>query len=591
MSKLRNIVGFALVAMLAVTVFQGGIVPVGAPNATQSTSTPSGGNNVAASFTGGERAAEETSAYLFVHFIDTEENADKEQIYFSVSENGTDWKTLNNKAPILRSSVGLRGVRDPHIVRSPDGDKFYMIATDLSIYYLGKDVGNNERWGYSQTNGSQSIVIWESDDLVNWSAPRLRKIARDNAGCAWAPESIWDDEKNAYMVFWASRFFEGQDGTHRVYRCYTTDFDTFTEPELYIESDVSVIDTTFIKEGETYYRFTKNEAATYVYMEKCDSLSGDFEAVAGYRINGASGTATTGYEGPTIYKLNGVNKWCLLLDNYGNNAGYKPFVTENLAEGHFESADAFNFNGTKFRHGTVMPITQSEYDALVAAYPFETAKLTEHSDGDLLVQLDFDDKTDATVGKVAATGNFTYETGVNGGKALKLSANNFLTVTEDVFGNNPLRDLTSFTVSFAVKATSGWWFYAAPNTNGQTYRSEKYVGISGSNTGLSCERYNSNDNDRPAAATGGADTEWVHVTVVYRNGNTTLYINGEQKSQVDSSVNLPAMLGDKPILQIGKANWGSGEYADGLIDSFRLYNYAFADDKVAAEYKTVMGIE
>ena len=37
----------------------------------------------------------------------------------------------------LTSTLGEKGLRDPFIIRSPEGDKFYLIATDLKIYGNG----------------------------------------------------------------------------------------------------------------------------------------------------------------------------------------------------------------------------------------------------------------------------------------------------------------------------------------------------------------------------------------------------------------------------------------------------------------------
>ncbi|WP_049788733.1 hypothetical protein [Paenibacillus sp. Y412MC10] len=73
--------------------------------------------------------------YLFVHFIGDHE--DGEQIYFALSEDGMHWQDLNQKQPVLRSTVGERGARDPYLLRSGDGSCFYLLATDLSIYHHG----------------------------------------------------------------------------------------------------------------------------------------------------------------------------------------------------------------------------------------------------------------------------------------------------------------------------------------------------------------------------------------------------------------------------------------------------------------------
>lgn len=43
------------------------------------------------------------------------------------------WDDLNDNNPVLTSTLGEKGVRDPFIIRSPEGDKFYLIATDLKI--------------------------------------------------------------------------------------------------------------------------------------------------------------------------------------------------------------------------------------------------------------------------------------------------------------------------------------------------------------------------------------------------------------------------------------------------------------------------
>ena len=302
----------------------------------------------------------ETTAYLFAHFMNTEGDADDEQIYFSVSKDGQNWTTLNGGAPVLTSNVGEKGVRDPYILRGEDG-KYFIIATDLSIYNRKQTQGSNA-WGLSQTDGSQNIVVWESSDLVNWTEASLVKVAVDNAGCTWAPEAVYDPEKGMYMVFWASKVSDDDYSKQRVYRSYTSDFKTFTPAEVYIEDDVSNIDTTIIEHEGIYYRFTKNESRSSIIMEKSNFLDGNWTPVETYNLG-----EMTGYEGPAIYKINGEDSWCLLLDYYSRSQGYKPFVTDDLAEGIFTQAADFSFDGT-YRHGTVMPITEAEYNALVEQY-------------------------------------------------------------------------------------------------------------------------------------------------------------------------------------------------------------------------------
>ncbi len=81
-------------------------------------------------------------------------------------------------------------------------------------------------------------MVWESTDLVNWSEQRMVEVARDDAGCTWAPEATYDEkETGEYIVYWASRVAEDGYGKQRVYYAKTRDFYTFTEPEVMIETE------------------------------------------------------------------------------------------------------------------------------------------------------------------------------------------------------------------------------------------------------------------------------------------------------------------------------------------------------------------
>jgi hypothetical protein len=57
-----------------------------------------------------------------------EGTADGEQIRMSLSR-GNDalhWRELNGGRPVLTSELGTKGLRDPFIIRSPEGDKFHL---------------------------------------------------------------------------------------------------------------------------------------------------------------------------------------------------------------------------------------------------------------------------------------------------------------------------------------------------------------------------------------------------------------------------------------------------------------------------------
>lgn len=299
-------------------------------------------------------SSQSDGGYLFVTFKG-EQTPMTEQIYFALSKDGKDWMALNSANPVLVSELGEKGVRDPYLIRSHDGKKFFLIATDLSINLNGD-------WGRAVRGGSKSIVIWDSADLVTWSKPRLVKVAPDDAGCTWAPEAVYDAEKKDYLVFWASTTKRDNFAKHRIWASRTKDFHKFGDPIIYIEKPTTVIDTTIVRDGSTYYRFTKDELYKAITMESSDKLMGTWKDVKEFSL-----AQLKGYEGPECYPMKSrpgePPTWCLILDYYSKGQGYQPFVTQDLASGQFKAGEGFSFP-FRFRHGSIMPVSQKEYENL-----------------------------------------------------------------------------------------------------------------------------------------------------------------------------------------------------------------------------------
>lgn len=296
--------------------------------------------------------------YLFIHF--TGEEKDGEQIYFSVSEDGLHWKDLNDGKLVVRSSIGERGVRDPFVVRDEKQNKFYMIATDLRI-----EAGKG--WDVAQYDGSRDLIVWESEDLVYWSKEKSVTVGIPGAGCVWAPEGIYDEEKEAFFVFWASmvKLEQDQEAKQRIYASYTKDFTEFTEPFLYLETGNHVIDMNIVKENGWYYRFVKDETTKGVFMDKAKQLTGEaFERVKAGELD-----TMQGIEGPEAYPLPD-GSWCVIVDQFAAQKGYLPLVCDSLKEANFKIAaeDSYHLGKTKKRHGCVLPVTDEEYNRLVSAY-------------------------------------------------------------------------------------------------------------------------------------------------------------------------------------------------------------------------------
>ncbi|MCX5259991.1 family 43 glycosylhydrolase [Streptomyces canus] len=322
------------------------------------------------------------AGYLFAYFTG-EGTADGEQIRYALSR-GNDplhWRELNQGKPVLTSTIGEKGLRDPFVIRSPKGDKFFLIATDLRMYK-----NSSGSWDDVQRHGSKSVMIWESTDLVHWTDQRLVKVAPDNAGNTWAPEAYWDDSLGEYVVFWASKLYADDDPGHtgstynKMLYATTKDFRTFSAPKVWDDPGYSVIDSTVVKYKDTYYRYTKDErdptssspCAKFITGEKSTSLtSTKYDLVADCIGNGAMDRG----EGPTVFKSNTEKKWYLFIDEYGGR-GYVPFETTDLDSGKWTPSTNYQLPASP-RHGTVLPVTQQEYDRLLAAYPSTPASVVD----------------------------------------------------------------------------------------------------------------------------------------------------------------------------------------------------------------------
>lgn len=299
-----------------------------------------------------------TSCYLFVHFIGEEK--DGEQIYFAVSRDGLHWTDLNGGMPVLFSKTGTCGVRDPFPVRDPGSGTIYLIATDLRI-----EAG--EGWEKAQEAGSRDLIVWESKDLIHWSRERACTVGIPDAGCVWAPEAVYDSEKEAFLVFFASRVKRAgeEKGKHRIYAAYTRDFREFSGTFLYFEKENHVIDTTILESKGRYYRISKDETSKRLIMEAADSLLGEYTKIESPVLD-----ALEGVEGPEGYLLPDGKTWCLIADQFQTGKGYLPMVSEHLEKGQFRILlpEEYDMGVRKKRHGGILPITEEEYETLLAFY-------------------------------------------------------------------------------------------------------------------------------------------------------------------------------------------------------------------------------
>ena len=112
------------------------------------------------------------------------------------------WEDLNGGEPVLISEIGEKGARDPFILRNPLNNTYVIIATDLRI-----EAGKG--WDVAQHAGSRNLIIWQSHNMTDWEGPESCEVGIPQAGCVWAPEAIFDEEKQEFLLVHCSRREKG----------------------------------------------------------------------------------------------------------------------------------------------------------------------------------------------------------------------------------------------------------------------------------------------------------------------------------------------------------------------------------------------
>ncbi len=311
------------------------------------------------------------SGYLFAYFTSADE-PDGEQVRFALSDGDRPdrWQAIRGGGPMLRSTVGERGVRDPFLLRRPDGAGFFLLATDLRI------AGRNSEtaWEDCIRHGSRSIVVWSSPDLITWSEPSLLPVAPPSAGNAWAPEATYDTDRDAYFVYWASTMYDDtqprthQHGYHRTFAGWTTDFREIADVHPWIDKGWSVIDATVIEHGGEFYRFSKDErspdsstsGSKFITVERSHHLDAtEYELLA----EGIGSGSVVHGEGPIV--VHGPDGWYLYIDEFGVR-GYVGLFSESLESPTWRPLATTLPPGAS--HGSILALTPEETSRLRDAF-------------------------------------------------------------------------------------------------------------------------------------------------------------------------------------------------------------------------------
>lgn len=291
------------------------------------------------------------SKYLFCYFTGNE--PENESVHFAVSEDGYNFTVLNNNAPIIKQNLGKKCCRDPYVFRGEDG-VFHVIATDMRCYD-----------GWANNN---SMVVWDSIDLVNWENERIIDFSQfeetKSANRVWAPQVIFDKDRGEYMIYWTHN--NADEGWNTIpWYAYTKDFVTLTTKPAVLfrpKSKMAAIDGDIIEKDGKFYLFVADEEKDGICYAVFDQPCGPYFEPDDNKIS----VADTALEGHCTYKILGTDKYVLIADQF-RSGGY--FMQESTDLIHFTKVDKskISLDHLHPRHGSVMHITDEEYNRLLSA--------------------------------------------------------------------------------------------------------------------------------------------------------------------------------------------------------------------------------
>lgn len=305
-------------------------------------------------------------AYLFCYFVGNEVN--EQRLHFAVSTDGYHFKALNNNEPVIEQTKGTGCVRDPYILKGHDEngkDCFFIIGTDMNAL---------EGW-----TSNHCLITWKSYDLVNWIDETVIDMRQfkgfENTNRAWAPQAIWDAEKEMYMVYWANSTVENDTAGH--YYAYTKDFKTFeTEPQVlygrWNETDPETGEVRNIQciDGDIVY----NEKDGYYYLYFKEDITQKIAYVKSKNLTGPYNTDYTicslnywGVEGSSMYRINGTDSYMMIMDEYGQGSFFAQMTKDFVNFRQFQRS-SMEIDHLKPRHGSVVSITEEEYKTLCEHY-------------------------------------------------------------------------------------------------------------------------------------------------------------------------------------------------------------------------------
>ena len=557
------------------------------------------------------------SNYLFAYFTGT--SIAGQTIHLAVSQDGLNYTALRNNEPVIVPSKGTGCVRDPYLWYNEKDNYYYILATDLDFTDTGSDYSDN----------SESFIVWRSKDLVHWYDETMIDVKavlgglginNNNMQAVWAPQVLWDG--SSYVVYFSLQCDATSNGSWNpltIVYLKTTDL---LDQSAYYKYGVihnpgrHVIDADIIKNPTTgqYYMFYKDESASggiqsIYYMISDSSPIGPYYA---------PGNANSG-RGPQLFSWVGKNlEGCNSFFNdqgelvtyvdeydYTNSSGQKEahfHVSKTSDFTNYTKVDegSYNINSLSPRHGSVVKITDEEYNRLLNnAYGITSSSFPAT-----------EELSDHLVGRYFTTSDYTYNA-ANGQKDLSLtdgtismakdsngeyyanfaSAGAQVNLANLIAGDLNIKD--GFTITFSALAPSSLgsnarFFDISNNWSQRTNPAECYLHMSpvADSNGLYVGAFNG-----PKTTTSWTwasqgknynDGKQHDYIISFADGNMIMYIDGVLAMKRDR-FNMNAEYGDNfldnnwykeignSVMRIGKSEWDDPLFT-GYLQDFCIYD-------------------
>lgn len=541
-------------------------------------------------------AGTDNCKYLFAYFTGNTKNG--QNVRFALSEDGYTFTALNNNEPVLTQTQGSGTsagyARDPYITRDPNGNGFYMVATDMDASGI-----------HSSWSGDSCVYVWHSTNLVDWTQIAdfdFQSFGGDFASVirAWAPQIIWDSTTNQWMMYLSITMSVNNATEWNVmYYTYTTDFQTFTTPQKF-EFSTGVytgrIDADIVSNNGTYYMYYKDESAAAVMLATSDSLTGTYTPVKTVSTTLSSNAV----EGNAMYQLGNSDTWVMMLDEYSKGSFAYGTTTDFTNFTKYTGSTSAN-SALNARHGSVMQITTEEYNRLKtatfnsAAEPTgEGVDLTENLVGQYLTTSDVTADASGKGNTLTQTGTVSWNnTGYSSEfGAASFTNGNYLSTSnfKSIIGDSA----TGFTISFL-----GYKDSANDDEHGRfvevsNYSPKSYTWVSGETDMVYLSNWANNNYEYikdtylwQTGRFGGSAGEqaaasWHLYTIVYDSTtkNLRMYVDGS-KSVDDTNDKLDSSF----LSALTTLNIACTCYPDntltGMLRDMRVYNRAITDDEAS----------